>query len=109
MALIYRKKDDYHYIQCPHCEKEIRFEEEKLLNVFKNTPWWVYASALAAIASIDWCFFLEFVVYSVLKVFLLLLGIWAVGVILSPIATIFTGLFSKKELKAGDLKQSESH
>jgi len=108
MTLIYRK-DNHHYIQCPHCKNEILFEEEKLLNVFKNTPWWVYASALAAIASIDWNFFLEFVVYSVLKVFLLLLGIWAVGVILSPIATIFTDLFSKKEQKEGDLKKSESH
>ena len=103
MALIY-KKDDHHYIQCPHCENEIPFEEEKLLNVFKKTPWWVYASALTAIAAIDWSFFLEFVVYSVLKVILLLLGVWAVGVILFPITTIFTDLFSKKKQKEGDLK-----
>jgi hypothetical protein len=39
---------------------------------------------------------------------LLLLGIWAVGVILFPITTIFTGLFSKNEQNEGDLKQSES-
>ena len=52
---------------------------------------------------------MEFIVYSVLKVFLLLLGVWAVGVILSPIARIFTDLFSKKEQKVGGLKKSKSH
>ena len=105
MALIY-KKDDHHYIQCPHCENEIPFEEEKLLNVFKKTPWWVYIIVLTAIAVIDYRFFFEFVVHPVLKVVLLLTGIWAAGVILFPVTTIFTDLFSKDDHKEVDLNQT---
>ena len=107
MTVIYKKDRDYHG-KCPRCKDELPVEQEKLVHIIMKTPWWVYASALTAIAAIDWSFFLEFVVYSVLKVILLLLGVWAVGVILFPITTIFTDLFSRKKQKEGDLKQSES-
>ena len=104
MTVIYKKDRDYHG-QCPRCKNEPPVEQEKLVHIIMKTPWWVYVSALTAIAASDWTFFLEFVVHSVLKVILLLLGVWAVGVILFPITTIFTDLFSKKERKEGDFKQ----
>ena len=102
------EKDRDNHDLCPHHKNELPNEQEKLLHVIIKTPWWVYAITLTAIAAIDWNFFLEFVVQSFFKVSLLLLGIWAVGVILFPITTIFTGLFSKNEQNEGDLKQSES-
>ena len=104
MTVIYKEDRDYHG-QCPRCKNEPPVEQEKLVHIIMKTPWWVYVSALTAIAASDWTSFLEFVVYSVLKVILLLLGVWAVGVILFPITTIFTDLFSKKDRKEGDFKQ----